>query len=241
MRLLQINTNAVVILISILLMISGQIWAAEWPDSTNISGFTVSGIKGTANSDGSGSGTGNVNLPGIGSKPINLTRSSSGEITGTTSFSVSLSGADISGSFRLDNSGFIGKGTVKCSPKHIEDASISISTEGGATGSGNVSFGAVKMPARFDISGGSFGLSGTVPVKVSADNTLANYEFSGKMELSGSGGQMALTANGTVRRTGKLSSQVTEESVSNISINPSSGQSSVTVGGVAVSFSFFNP
>lgn len=241
MQLLRIDRRAVIFLLLSLIVVSGQVTAAQWPASASVGGFTVSGISGTVNSDGSGSGTGNVNLPGIGSKPINLTLSSSGDITGTASFSASLSGADISGSFRLDSSGFNGRGAVKCSPRSIEDASISLSPEGRATGSGSVGFGSVNMQARFDISGSSFGLSGSAPVKGRVDTTLAHYEFTGDMNLSGSGGQMVLTAKGTVHRTGKLSSQVTEESVSNISVNPGNGQASVTTGGVAVAFSFFNP
>jgi hypothetical protein len=150
-----------------------------------------------------------------------------------------MGGADVQGDFSLDSSGLKGSAAIRCNPKTIEDASITISPNGRATGSGSIAFGSVNMRAGFDLSGSSFSLNGSAACRSHADNTIADYDFSGTLDLSGSNGRMILAAKGSVQRKGKLADKVTTENVSGISVDPTDGQGKVNIDGVTVTFSFF--
>lgn len=231
MQALSIKTWTVMALL--VFMAASAVSAEPWPADMTVGGFAITGISG---SDSSASG--NIRIPGVGDKPVSLSRNSGG-VTGTLSLSARMSGADVQGDFNLDGGGLRGRAAIRCTPKTIADASVTISSDGRATGSGSISFGSVNMQAAFDISGSSFALSGSAPCRSRAENTIADYDFAGALDLSGSGGRMILTARGSVQRKGKLADKVTTENVSGISVDPNDGQGRVNVDGVTVAFSFF--
>ena len=233
MQALSIRTWTVIAISLLALITVSAVCAGPWPAQMTLGGFAITRITG---SDDSASGS--IRIPGVGDKPISLSRSSGG-VTGTLSLSARMSGADLQGDFNLDSSGLKGHASVRCSPKTIADASVTISSNGRATGSGSISFGSLNMQAAFDISGSSFALSGSAPCRSHAENTIADYDFSGALDLSGSGGRMVLTARGAVQRKGKLADKVTTEDVSGINVDANNGQGKVNVDGVTVTFSFF--
>lgn len=219
----------------LLICVGTSAGAQEWPAELSIGGFSITNIK----SSGSDAASGTIRIPGIGEKPINLTRNGARDVSGSLSLNARLSGTEMQGDFRLDGSGLKGKGSIRCTPKTISDASIVVSSDGRATGSGNVGFGRMSVATRFDVSTSSFGLNGSAPVRSHVDTPLAEYEFTGTLELGGSDGRMTLVANGSVRRTGKVSGGESRENVSGVSVDSNDGQARVNVGGVTVTFSFF--
>ena len=233
MQAFWMRTWTVIVLLLLALMTVSAVWANSWPARMTVGGFAITGISG---SDDSASGS--IRIPGVGDKPISLSRSSGG-VTGTLSLSARMSGADLQGDFNLDSGGLRGRASIRCNPKTIADASVTISSNGRATGSGSISFGSLNMQAAFDISGSSLALSGSAACRSHAENTIADYDFSGSLDLSGSGGRMVLTARGSVQRKGKLADKVTTEDVSGINVDPNNGQGKVNVDGVTVTFSFF--
>lgn len=210
----------------------------QWPSQMIIAGFTVTGISGRANADGSGSASGVLQIPGLGNHRVDLSRSARGDVTGTASITARASGAEIQGSFTLTGSGLKGQGTVRLSPGAVTGASISISSSGQATGSGRAAVGRTQVPASFAASGGSFNVSGSASVQDEQGTALANYRFSGSVTLQASGGRMAAVANGQVTRRGKLADQSTTYAVSNAQVDLSSGRCTVNAGGVSVTFVF---
>ncbi|MCX6345679.1 MAG: hypothetical protein NT018_11510 [Armatimonadetes bacterium] len=210
-----------------------------WPADMSIAGFALSQIGGNVGVDGSGTATANILIPGVGQKPIKLIRSSSGDITGNLELNTRLSGAELDGSFILGSGGLKGKGAIRCTPKSVNDATIAFASDGKATGNGRVTLGCINVAAAFAVSESSFGLNGSAPTKAHADSPLAGYDFAGTLELSVNDGKMLVTAKGTVKRTGKITNEVTQESVSPISVDPVDGQGKVNVKGVLVTFSFF--
>ncbi len=227
---------AMFITCTVLAMADSNEW--QWPDKLNIAGFNISDIKGTVRPDGSGSANGTLSLGSLSSQQIALTRSSGGDITGSVNLRASASGADIQGKMSLSGSGLEGRGTIGSSPKPISDASISISPNGQASGSGRVSLNGTGVPVRFEV-GSSFDASGSTNVKRQVDTPLATYNFNGTLDLKGSSGKISVLANGEVQRTGKVAKQVSTQSVSNLEVNPSDGQATINVGGVNVTFKFF--
>ncbi len=216
------------------LITAGTAYAEGWPSQMSVGGFAIIRISGSGDS-----ASGSIRIPGVGDMPISLSRNSSGNVAGTVSLDVRMGGADVQGDFSLNGSGLKGGAAIRCNPKTIDGASVTISPTGHATGSGSIAFGSVNMRAGFDISGSSFSLNGSAPVRSNADNTIADYDFSGTLDLSGSNGRMILAAKGTVQRKGKLADKVTTESVSGINVDPNDGRGSVNIDGVTVTFSFF--
>ena len=188
-----------------------QSW--QWPTEMSIAGYGVTGIRGSVGSDGSGSASGMLQISGVGSQKISLNRSSRGDISGKATLSGRASGMEVQGNLALNGSGL--------------------------QGNGKSSLGNLSIPSKFSGSGGSFNVNGSVSVQRQEDTDLAIYRFDGTMNLQCSQGRITLVANGQVQRTGKLANQVTNYSVSNISVNPSNGTGTVSVGGVKVVFKFF--
>lgn len=213
---------------------AGTAYAESWPSQMSVGGFAIIRISGSGDS-----ASGSIRIPGVGEMPISLRGNPSGNVAGTVSLNVRMGGAYVQGDFSLDGSGLKGRAAIRCNPKTIEDASITISPNSRATGSGSIAFGSVNMRAGFDISGSSFSLNGSAPVRSHADNTIADYDFSGTLDLSGSNGRMILAAKGSVQRKGKLADKVTTQNVSGINVGPNDGRGSVNIDGVTVMFSFF--
>ena len=211
----------------------------QWPAQINVAGFNISAVSGSANADGSGTATGKLDIPGAGAQSVSLNRSSKGEITGNSSVSARISGAQISGNFSLNDRGFAGKGSIDISQRTISDASISISSGGQFSGSGGISLGGVGLNSTFTISGSSSSVSASGPIQAQADMPLAVYQFNGNLNLQMNNGRQVITADGIVQRTGKLASQVSNENVSGIAVNTSDGRGVASVGGVNVTFEFF--
>ena len=223
------------IAILIALTISTAAWAEDWPSQVSLGGFQITDVRGSANADGSGTATGTLQIPKSGNANISLTRSSRGDITG----SASIDARGIRGSFTLSSSGLRGNGSVDCSPKPIEGASINISARGDASGSGKMSIGRLSAPVDFDTSGSSCNISGTAPVKAQIDTQVASYKFDGRLGLSGSSAKVSAKVSGKVERTGKLTKEVTTVNIPSANVNLSNGQCTVNVGGVSVTFSLF--
>jgi len=211
----------------------------QWPSEMSLGGFRIAGIRGSINGDGSGSAVGTLQLRAGGDQRVSLTRSSRGDITGTVSMGARLAGGEVQGSFVLDAGGMKGVGTVRSSPRAITDASFNVDPGGAFNGSGKIDFGAVGMSVKFSLTGGSFGLSGSVPRQAQVDTPLALYSFSGELRVDGNSNRVGLTARGTVLRTGKVSNQRSSTQVSDVQVSPSDGTGKVSVDGVSVMFDFF--
>ena len=181
----------------------------QWPSEMSIAGYGVTGIRG----NNSGNATGMLQIPGVGSQRISLTRSSVGDISGNASLNGKLSGMDVQGNLLLNGNGL--------------------------QGAGKAVLGSLSIPSKFTGSSGSLNVNGSAQVQRQADTDLAIYKFDGKLNLQCNQGKVILIANGQVTRTGKLANQVTKYSVSNISVNSSNGAGTANVGGVKVVFKFF--
>lgn len=212
--------------------------AWEWPSQMTIGGFSVTGISGSTKPDGSGSASGTLQIQGAGGQKISLTRSSGGEVTGSSSIDARVGGVGVQGSFTLNNSGLRGRGTLRTSPRPVVDASMTVDKNGRFTGSGHVELGRVGVNVSFTLSN-SLDLSGSASVRDQEDTPLATYTFDGRLNLEGSGNKIDGTANGSVQRTGKLANQSTSYPISGAPVNLSNGSCSVNVGGVSVTFRFF--
>ncbi len=206
---------------------------SEWPSQMNIAGFTITGINGSGSS-----ATGTLQIPGFGGHRIELARSGGGDVTGRASINARGSGLEIQGNFSLNNSGLRGNGTIKSNPRPITDAAITFSSSGQATGSGRVAVGRTTVTANFNVSSGSLSANGSSSVKDSKSTALANYEFKGTLSLQGNSGRLGAVASGRVHRTGKLADQVTTYDISNAPVDVASGQCTVNIGGVSVTFTF---
>ena len=215
----------------------------QWPTEVSIAGFNVTSIRGgSVDADGSGSAIGTLQIRGVTSQRVSLSRSARGDITGAISMNTRIAGVELQAGFALDSAGLKAKGaTIKTAPRPITDALVSVDTSGQFNGTGKVELGAINMPARFTISGGSFGLSGSAATRAQVDTPLATYSFSGDLKLDASAGRLGVTAKGTVQRTGKLSNQVSSWQVSDVQVNPADGLGKVNVDGVDVVFDFFRP
>ncbi|MCE5199748.1 MAG: hypothetical protein ABFD54_18075 [Armatimonadota bacterium] len=235
------KTMMALVVVMLIFIAACGVYAADWqwPDKMSIAGFNVTGIRGSVRPDGSGSASGSLAIQGMGSQNVSLTRSASGDVTGSVSLNGSASGTDVQGNFTLNSRGLEGRGSIQCSPKPITDASMSVNSNGRVSGNGRVSLGSLAIPAEFAISGGSFDVNGTASVQKQQDTPLAVYAFNGTLKLQGSSSRIAVVANGEVKRTGKLANQVSSTTVSNLQVNASDGQATVNVGGVSVTFKFF--
>ena len=181
----------------------------QWPSEMSIAGYGMTGIRG----NNSGKATGMLQIPGVGNQKISLTRSSDGDISGNASLNGKLSGMDVQGNLLLNGNGL--------------------------QGTGKSVIGNLSIPSKFSGSGGSLNANGAAQVQRQADTDLAVYKFEGKLNLQCNQGKIILIAGGQVTRTGKLANQVTNYSVSNVSVNPSNGTGTANVGGVKVVFKFF--
>lgn len=211
----------------------------EWPSQMNIGGFSVTDVRGSVNGDGSGSATGTLQIPGFGNSRVSLNRSSRGEVAGSAPLNVRSSDVDLRGDFSLSNSGLRGRGTLNCASRTIDDASISISSHGQATGSGRIQLGHLALNVDFNLSSSSCSITGSASVRSQADTPLATYKFDGRLNAQSSGGRLSVLAAGKVERTGKLANQVTTSNISNAPVDSSNGQCTVNVGGVSVTFTMF--
>ena len=217
----------------------------EWPSQMSIAGFSITQIKGTTRSDGSGTATGMLQIPRVQAQKISLTRSANGDIIGQGSFvkafvKALVSRTEVLGKFILTKAALKATAAiVKTSPKPITGASITVMSRGEFIGTGKLALGRTTLTVRFTISGTAFNVSGSTSVQGQKDTPLATYKFRGRLDLRGSSGTIIATASGTVERTGKLADQVTTHTVSNAPVNLSNGQCMVNAGGVRVTFDLF--
>ena len=91
---------------------------------------------------------------------------------------------------------------------------------------------------RFSIGPGRVSVNGSGQVQSQADTPLATYVFAGTLQIDGGGGSISLSAKGTIRRTGKLTNQVTNSQAS-MSVDPNTGVGRANVDGVSIAFDFF--
>lgn len=207
----------------------------QWPSQMDIAGFHITSIRGTVGADGSGNASGTLQIPSVGSSAVSLTRSSRGDITGRAS----VNARPIQGSFDLNARGLTGHGSVDCSPKPVDSASISINSRGQASGSGRMSLGRLSLPVDFTTSGSSCTVSGAAPVSAKVDTAVATYRFDGRLNVHGDNGRASGTVSGKVERTGKLANQVTAFNIPTTSVDLSNGRCTVDVGGVSLTFALF--
>ena len=227
----------ITLIAGLILLIASGVYAADWqwPSQMDIAGFHVTNISGRAGADGSGTASGTLQIPNLGNANVSLTRSSRGDVTGRTSIDAS----PISGSFDLTNRGLNGRGTLDCSPKSVDTASISINSRGQGSGSGRMDLGRVNLSVDFTTSGSSCSLSGSSPVNAKVDTAVATYRFDGRLTVQGNNGRASGSVSGKVERTGKLANQVTSFSVPVTSVDLSNGRCTVDVGGVSITFALF--
>lgn len=233
----MLNLKFITISLYILVLACGAACADDfkWPDTLEVAGFQISSVSGTVDSSGAGSATGQLSLPGAGTQTVSLERTSSGKITGELSLSTNWA----QGSFSLTDSGMKGSGSVPAGNATVENADITITPSGKASGSGKVSIGGNSVDCRFTSSSSSLTLSGAFSSTATSDTPLASYEFNGRVEVTSQGREAATTASGQVKRTGKLAEKVTNHNVSGIAVDISSGKGTANIGGVTVEFDFF--
>lgn len=234
----KMNTWTVALVAMGLIAASAAGWCADdWPSQVTVGGFSVTNI----NPSSSTSARGTLQVPGVGGRDFSLSRSSKGDITGSGSISGRVSGVDIQGDFKLDNSGLKCRGgVVKTSPKPITDADITVSNRGDLSGRGRMELGSNRVNVDINASGSNIRISGSTSARASAETQLAKYSFDGKLELQGgSGGSVGVVAQGKVERRGKLAEQVSTYNVSNIKVDPSNGNGAANIDGVNVTFDFF--
>jgi len=140
----------------------------QWPTEMTVAGLKIMEIRGTTNNDGSGTGSGKLMVPGAPGQKISLKRSSRGEITGSSSIKLRMSGAEVDGDFILNNSGLKGRGTAKFSPRSVEDCSMTISPDGLVKGTGKVSLGNCAAAANFSVSKRDADLNGSTSARAQA-------------------------------------------------------------------------
>jgi hypothetical protein len=208
---------------------------SQWESQMTVAGFRITDIRGTANPDGSGAATGTLQMPSFGGTSVNLRRSTRGDVSGTAA----IDAHGLRGSLTLSNGGLSGRGSVQCGSRTIENASISISPRGGASGSGRISLGRLNPSVDFTFSDSSCGFSGTAPARAQVDTAVASYKLDGKLSLESSGGAASAVLSGRVERTGKLANQVTSFNIPKTSVDISNGQCAVNVGGVSLTFTVF--
>lgn len=229
--------KTIALIAGLIILTAAGSWAADWqwPTQMSVGGFQITNIRGSANADGSGGATGTLQVPNLANTSVNLTRSSRGDITG----SASIDARGVRGSFTLSNGGLRGRGSVDCSPRPIDNASIGISPRGEASGSGRMGLGRLSASVDFSVLGSSTTVSGSAPVRAQIDTAVASYTFDGRLSLQGSSGKVSATVSGRVERTSKLANQVTRFNIPSTSVDISNGQCTVNVGGVSVTFSLF--
>lgn len=229
------KSTGIIAVLAILLVASVVGAESQWPSEKNIGGFWVRDIRGTVNPDGSGSATGTLEVPNLTNASIKLSLSARGDVTGTAS----LDTRNIRGSFTLSNNGLRGQGTIDCTPRPIVNASISISPRGEASGTGRLTLGRLGVSVDFSVSGSSCSFKGSTPVRAQVDTAVASYRFDGTLAVQGGDRTASGTVSGRVERTSKVGNQVTSFTIPNTSVDLSSGQCTVNVGGVNISFSLF--
>jgi hypothetical protein len=231
--------RTIAILIALVVLTSANAFAADWqwPAQMSVGGFQISNVQGTVNANGSGSATGTLQIPGMGNPGISLSRSAQGNITGTVSIDAGVSGGSLRGSFALSNSGLAGRGTLECYSKSIGSSDIGISSRGEAKGSGQMSFGRLSVRVDFTASSSSCSISGEAPIRAQVDTPMASYDLDGRIAVRSSGGSLLGSLSGQVKRTGKVSNQITTTNIPNTRVDQSNGQCTVNVGGVSVTFS----
>jgi len=235
--------TALLLAISLLAGAAGAAHSAdtwEWPAEMSLGGFSVTGIRGSVNPDGSGGATGSTQIPGVLGQKVVLTRTARGDISGNVAVAARISGAEIQGAFALDAGGLKCRSAmIKLIPRSVIEAATTVSTGGQFAGTGRVVLGNVSVPVKFAISRESFSLGGSTSVQTQADTPLATYTFSGEMKLDAGGARIWLAAKGSVQRTGKLSNQVSTTRVSDVQVNVMEGTGIVSVEGVSVTLAFF--
>ncbi|MEN6521255.1 MAG: hypothetical protein ABFD46_08925 [Armatimonadota bacterium] len=209
--------------------------AADWPETMELGGFTISNIKGSSDADGSGRATGNVAVPGGGNCRIDLSRSSAGLVIGSTRTSFNVGGVRIDGSFMLDRRGLQGTGTVQTQGQPICDANLVVEPGKGITGNGVVRL-CREMPVKVSYAVDQQGVTanGFLPCRASIETPLAVYTFKGNIEVSASGADIKIVAKGNIERTGRIGGMSSAFGPLVFNVNPASGQANVNVGGADI-------
>ena len=184
----------------------------RWPSQMSIAKFKITRIAGGVRSDGSGTATGMLRIPGAKDQKISLTRSTRGKVTGAGSLNLKVSRTELKGKFTLTSAGLKGKGTLKTAKKAISYSRITAKSDG------------LFIGIR------------SITVKDQQDTPLATYRFEGKLNFKGKLTRIKITADGTVRRSGKLANKTTTHRVAKASVNTSNGRCAVNIGGVKVTF-----
>lgn len=228
--------RTIVLLIAVIVAATFSAAAADWPASMEIGGFTVSGISGTSNPDGSGRATGKITIPGDGGCQVDLTRGPGGGVSGSTRSSFSICGVKIEGSLMLDERGMQGTGVIYTTGKPITDANITVTPQPGLSAKGKVEFSSA-FSVNVTCDGGSQGISvhGSSPKQATLDTALAVYSFRGDIDVTASGQALAVTANRVfVERKGKVGGVTSSFGPLSCPVDISSGEANLNLGGTNV-------
>lgn len=231
--------KATAILTALVILVATGVSAADWqwPASMSLGGFQISGISGSVNANGSGSATGTLDIPNLGDYRVNLSRSPQGSVSGGFSLDARISGGSLRGSFSISNSGAKGRGSLQCGSQTIDASDMDITNRGEARGGGRLSLGKLNPQVDFKASASSCSFSGEAPVSAQVDTPMASYKLNGRLSVRSSGGPVTASLSGQVQRTGKVSDQVTTTNIQNARVDLPSGQCTVNVGGVSITFS----
>lgn len=222
-------------------VLTGTAYGADssWPDQMTIAGFSVTGIRGSVNPNGSGAARGTLVIPGVAGVPVSLTRSANGDVSAVCTVNLRVDGAEVEGNGRLNSSGLRIDGSVQGSVKPVYDAVLSVDPSGSFQGKGRIVLNSLSVPVTVSITTSSLTIRGSVSVESQCDMQLASYRFTGTLAAEGGAGRLVLTASGKVERKGKLADQVSTHSVRGLPVNLSDGTGAADVGGVNVRFNFF--
>ncbi|MEN6371122.1 MAG: hypothetical protein ABFD64_03830 [Armatimonadota bacterium] len=223
------------IVLIIIALLAVPVLAAEWPETMELGGFTISNIKGSSDADGSGRATGSVAVPGGGSCRVDLARSAAGLVIGSTRASFNISGVRIDGSFMLDRSGMQGTGTVQTHGQPVCDANLVVEPGKGITGSGVIRLGrGMSVQVACDVDQRGVTANGSLPCRASIETPLAVYTFKGEIGVSASGADIKIVAKGNIERTGRIGGMSSTFGPLVFDVDPASGQANVNVGGADI-------
>lgn len=229
----RIAVIAIVVIVAAALL-GGQA-VADWPKSIQVGGFAVTDVRGTTNPDGSGRATGKVQIPGAGGCPVDLARSATGIVTGSTRSSFSIGGVRVEGSFMLDSRGFLGTGTIHIQGRPVSDANLTVNPKGRVFAKGSVRLSSgFCVPVTCEVRDRGVTVSGSGPREASLDTPLALYKFKGDVIVSVSGTRLKTSAKGNVERKGKIGGMVSTFGPLVIDVDPATGDGQLNVGGAGI-------
>lgn len=229
------NTRLIILILLVLVSACAFAQADTWQDKMKIGGFSVIDIKGLSEN----SAKGRLVVPICGVFDIDLTKDSSGIISGKANISTKITGANISGSGILTDNGLHLIGNWKSDASSMLDINLTSNADNYLMGNGNMRLDKTWVNLAFNIASSGSSLTGGADLRSHRDTRFAVYDFGGTLKLSGNLTKLEGIVNGNVERRGKLSNKSTVYKIENMKINILDGTCVVNINGVDVKFDLF--